>query len=101
MTGTRPVSPVTVQWNNMVENAAKRVREAKKKKVSFAAAAKVADGEGKMLRRSERLSTRGKVSDAERFVRRIKAKVEMTYGWFTYIPGEDGTGHWYENLRRD
>jgi len=54
-----------------------------------------------MERRSERLKLKKKkVSDAERFVRRIEAKVEMTYGWFTYIPGEDGTGHWYENLQR-
>jgi len=95
------ISDKTVEWNNMVENAAERVREAKKKKVSFSAEAKVTDGEGKMERRSERLKLKKKkVSDAERFVRRIEAKVEMTYGWFTYIPGEDGTGHWYENLQR-
>ena len=101
-TGTSvDISDKTVEWNNMVENAAKRVREAKKKRVSFSAEAKVADGKGKMERRSERLKTKKKkVSDAERFVRRIEAKVEMTYGWFTYIPGKDGTGHWYENLQR-
>ena len=95
------ISDQTVEWNNMVENAAKRVREAKKKKVSFSAEAKVADGKGKMERRSERLKNqKKKVSDVERFVRRIEAKVEMTYGWFTFIPGKDGRGQWYENLQK-
>ena len=58
-----------------MENAAERIREAKKKKVAFAADTKTTDGKGKMERRSERLKAKKKkVMDDEQFVRRIEAK---------------------------
>ena len=97
------ISKSTLQWNNMVENAAKRIREEKKKKVSFGPGTKTIDGKGKMLRRSERLRAKNKnlVMDDERFVRRIRAKGPMTWGWFTYIPEGKGGGHWYKNTSED
>ena len=39
--------------------------------------------------------------DDEKFVRRIRAKGPMTWGWFTYIPEGDGAGHWYKDLSGD
>ena len=86
----------------MAENAAERVRDEKKKKVCFAAGTKTADGNGKMRRRSERLRIKqNKVMDDERFVRRIRAKGPMTWGWFTYIPEGNGVGHWYKDVSGD
>ncbi len=41
------ISDKTLKWNNMVENAAKRIREEKKKKVNFAAGTKTTDGTGR------------------------------------------------------
>ena len=56
-----------------------------------------------MRRRSERLRAkkRNTIMDDEKFVRRIKAKGPMTWGWFTYIPEGDGTGHWHKDVSGD
>ena len=100
------ISDQTLRWNNMVENAAKRIREEKlkkKKTVKFAAGTKTTDGDKKMLRRSERIKAKNRnlVMDDERFVRRIRAKGPMTWGWFTYIPEGNGGGHWYKDVSGD
>ena len=96
------ISDKTLKWNNMVESTAKRIREEKKRKVCFTADTKTADGNGKMQRRSERLKIKNnRVTDDERFVKRIRAKGPMTWGWFTYIPEGNGMGHWHKNLSGD
>ena len=112
------ISEKTLNWNTAAEGAAKRVMNGRKKTVSFASVTKIidgdgkvslttgtktADGNGKMRRRSERLraKNRNPVRDDEKFVRRIRAKGPMTWGWFTYIPEGDGAGHWYKDLSGD
>ena len=80
---TSNISRSTLLWNNAVENAAQKIRNEKKKGVSFDEGCKTVDGGTKLKRRSERL--KDKIKSSLRFVRKIRPSGSMTWGPFTYI----------------
>ena len=88
------ISRNTLLWNNAVESAAKRLKERKKKKVTFREDSKGEDGGNKVRRRSERLKK--KTPSAEKFVRKLRPSTEMTWGPYRFIISDEGEGDWYE-----
>ena len=88
------ISRDTLLWNNAVESAAKRLKERKKKKVTFREDSKGEDGGNKVRRRSERLKKR--TPSAEKFVRKLRPSTEMTWGPYRFIISSEGEGDWYE-----
>ena len=82
-----------------MESAAKRLKDMKKKKVSFSEDSKEEDGGNRVKRRSERLKKRR--SSAEKFVRKLRPSTEMTWGPYRFIKTESGTACWYEEVVED
>ena len=94
---TVDISRSKLLWNNAVENAATRIREGKKKRVSFDEGSKKEDGGRIARRRSERLRKEKRTKNIEKFVRSLKPSKEMRWGPFVFIKDENGKGLWYED----
>ena len=92
------ISRSTLIHNNAVENAAKRLKEMRGKKVSFSEDSKKEDGGKRVKRRSDRIKekTRRKQLSAEKFVRALKPSMEMTWGPYKFIKPNGKPGCWYE-----
>ena len=92
------ISRSTLIHNNAVENAAKRLKEMRGKKVSFSEDSKKEDGGSRVKRRSDRIKDKIKKRQlsAEKFVRALKPSMEMTWGPYKFIKPNGKPGCWYE-----
>ena len=95
---TVDISRSTLIYNNAVENAAKRLKEMRGKKVSFSEDSKKEDGGSKVKRRSDRIRNKMKKKqlNTEKFVRALKPSMEMTWGPYRFIKPNGKPGCWYE-----